>query len=603
MERRSYYGFTGNGETAVLIHPTLSIDWMCIPRFDGFPIFAKALDPLNGGKLVLSAMEPLQPVRQQYLGRTNVLQTEVKTSSLTITAVDYMPWGKKLFIRDLSVQNRGQEKVDAPLCLQAVPTQTSVHTYETDEADGIGSIRDGISVLVYRIEQEKSAIPPGETISARVVLAYGNTKEEAMTALASAGGESAEDAIAFWENWLAAAREVQLEDPGWKEAYWRSLLALKLLCVEQTGAILAAPTASFPAVPHGGDNWDYRYAWLRDGYYTAHTLDLCGLHAESRRFYEYAFRLQEADGSWRQPLYTIDGDNPAEMVVPDMAGPNGERPVRFGNLAADQLQLDNNGNIVHGVWCHYRETDDKAFLQQYWTQIKKAVDWQLQNWDRSENGIWEIRERQDHWLHGKAMSYACFEAGANIAQVLGETATAQRWRDAAAQVKRQIIVEGWNEKRGAYLQSYSADAPLDISVLALLFYGVVEADDPKLAETVRKMEQPLFRPLQVSGGYTTADPFAGREKGGLNISGGIARYDYAHVPFYLPTIWLARYYLLTGNRQRAKELIDTCISCATDLLLMAEHFHPRTREQWGNFPQAFSHEEMARILLEWSRPR
>ncbi|MBO8163435.1 MAG: glycoside hydrolase family 15 protein [Brevibacillus sp.] len=599
MGRRSYYGITGNGQTAALISPTLSVDWMCIPRFDGFPIFAKALDPHRGGCFSLRVDKPIRPISQTYLGRTNVLRTEVSVDALSITAVDYMPWGRPLLIRELLVCNTGDKAIHFPVRFAAVPTRTTARAYDKEEEDGIVYVSDAASVLACRTEQRQERIAPGETVEVRVVLAYGRSRQEALAALESAAAETADQTVRTWENWISSAAPIQLGNTDWEEAYYRSLLVLKLLCSEETGAILAAPTASFPAVPHGGDNWDYRYVWLRDGYYTAYTLDACGLHEESRRFYEFVFTLQEPDGSWRQPLYTIDGGNPSEMIISDLTGPNGERPIRFGNEAANQLQLDNNGNIVHGVWFHYRQTRDRAFLLRYWPQIKLAVEWLIKNWNQPENGIWEIRERLDHWLHGKAMCFACFEAGADIALTLGYKELSDRWREMADRVKRQIEECAWNERRQAFLQSYSDDAPLDISVLALVFYGIVDAADERMVKTVQKMEQPLVRPLQPTVGYTTADPYAGLEKGGLNIDGGIARYDYAHVPFYLPTIWLARYYLFAGNRQRAKELIDTCIACSTSLYLMAEHFDPRTRQQWGNFPQAFSHEELARILLEW----
>ena len=154
----------------------------------------------------------------------------------------------------------------------------------------------------------------------------------------------------------------------------RSLLTLKLLTHEESGAILAAPTASFPAVPGGHDNWDYRYCWIRDGYFTARCFDEVGFHEEARAFYEFAFRLQERDGHWRQPLYTLDGGSPSELLVDDLQGPGGERPIRFGNAAYDQLQIDNEPSILHGLWIHAQRTNDRDFIAANWDAVRRAAE-------------------------------------------------------------------------------------------------------------------------------------------------------------------------------------------------------------------------------------
>lgn len=607
MGRKAYYGVIGNGETVTLIHPDLSIDWLCIPRIDGFPLFARALDPDRGGSFSLKLDQPLQPVKQTYIGRTNVLKTTAKSGSLLIESVDFMPWQKPLIIRDITVINHDTAGKPVQPRIEASPTDTVMHQYQmwSDDKTGISYIADDYGVLAYRVEGVIGYLDPGEEGNLRIVLAYGKSPNEIEQILDEAEDHVPQETIFFWENWLRQGKKITFPDPDWEEAYYRSLLVLKLLCYEETGAMIAAATASFPAVPYGSDNWDYRFVWLRDGYYAALSLDAGGFHAEPRRFYEFIFSLQAEDGSWPQPLYSVDGSAPQEQLISDMKGPRGETPIRIGNLAASQLQLDNNGNILHGIWYHYQQTGDRSFLEKYWPQIIKAVQWVERNWNRPENGMWEIRERQDHWIHGKVMCCVCLKVGAKIAETLGDSASAASWRKSAASIHRDILDKSWNATRQVILQSYSEDAPMDISVLALAFYGVMDANHDMLRKTVKAMEQPLIRPQQVAGaiqGHITADPFAGMEKGGLYMWGGIARYDYAHLPFYLPTLWLARYYLMTGkqaDRERARELIQICLDCATDLYLMAEHFDPRTGEQWGNFPQSFSHEELIRILIEW----
>ncbi|GAB6935326.1 glycoside hydrolase family 15 protein [Calditerricola yamamurae] len=598
--RMSYYGAVGNGETAALISPVLSVDWLPVPRIDAFPLFARALDPMRGGALTLDAGRPLVPIRQAYVPHTNVLVTEARAGDLSLTVTDFMPWGRRLLIREGRITNTGGTEAVQPVKLAAVPTQTRARTYTVEQDDHRVAISGVDGHLVAELIGAPQRLAPGETATFRVVVAYGPTAEEAARQREAAAACSQEQEVAFWERWLRPARPLVTDNGEWREAYTRSLLVLKLLCLDN-GAMIAAPTASFPAVPGGHDNWDYRYLWLRDGYLTSLTLDICGLHDEPRRFYELAFRLQDDSGEWRQPLYTIDGGNPTEWIDEDLAGPNGERPIRFGNEAAGQLQLDNAGNIVHGVWMHAELSGDWTLPARYWPNIRKAADWVTENWMRPENGIWEIRERLDHWLHGKAICYACLRAASRIAERLGHDEDARRWRTVAETIRRDVLTRGWNAERQAFLQSYAPDAPLDISVLALAFYGLLDPRDERMTKTVALIETPLKKPNIPVTQYTTASPYAhvpASEKGGLNMWGGIARYDYAAVPFYLPTLWLARYHLMVNNRSRAEELIRVCLDSATDLLLMAEHFDPRTRQQWGNFPQAFSHLEMARILLE-----
>ncbi|MDF2631368.1 MAG: glycoside hydrolase 15-like protein, partial [Symbiobacteriaceae bacterium] len=369
--------------------------------------------------------------------------------------------------------------------------------------------------------------------------------------------------------------------------------------------ILAAPTASFPAIPGGGDNWDYRYAWLRDGYFIARCLDAAGLHGESRRFYDFVLAHQGPDGRWRQTLYTVDGGNPRESVIDDLAGPGGERPVRFGNAASEQVQIDSEGSILHGLWYHWQVTGDLDYVRERWSAVSQAAEAVMQTWRSKENGIWEIRERLDHWVYGKALCAAGLKAAAAMAGALGQGADASRWASESERILADVLQNGWAEERQTFLQTYDDRSPIDISVLALSLWDLIPADDPRLAATVRAMEEPVHLPeLPGDRPYSTDTPYWGRRAGGLNMWGGMARYDYASVPFYLPTLWLARHYLRAGHSDRALALIRLCLGSATGLGLMAEHFDPTTSGQWGNFPQGFSHEEMALALLErFGHPR
>ncbi|MFZ5814281.1 MAG: glycoside hydrolase family 15 protein [Bacillota bacterium] len=598
--RLNYFGLIGNGETAALIGPDLALGWLCAPRFDGVPLFASALDPRRGGQLTLqfSGEEgPIQllPHTQSYEGDTAVLRTAVSGDDWLMEALDYMPWGQRVLVRQLKIVNLASHdralRVKAftdPMRSEAFPLQVTRQSAYTEVSGR------GVTLLVTLHPGSESGeldlgrIPSGAFREIRVHIAYGEDRPSAQAALQSADGASLQTELSYWANWLSKAKKPSgIYPPQWEGSYWRSLIVMKLLSYARTGALIAAPTASFPAVPGGGDNWDYRFSWLRDGYYTAMTFDAAGLHEEAARFYDFAFGLQGADGHWAQPLYTVDGGNPEEFIAPDLEGPGGEVPIRFGNAASGQLQLDNEGNILHGLWFHYLTSGDETLLERHWDGVRRACNWIAENWRSMESGIWELREYTAHWVHGKVMCHAALDAGSRIGDLLGYPVESAHWRAQADAVKEDVITRGWSIERNAYLAHYGAEAQpphLDISVLALVFYGLLPADDPRVLATVRLIEQDQSR-------------------GGLALHGGICRYDYGAVPFYLPTLWLARYYLMAGRIEDCDRLIQICLDCSTNLGLMAEHFDGRDLTQWGNFPQAFSHEETARLILERAQGR
>lgn len=595
MKKKLYYGVVGNGETVALVGPDLAVDWLCVPRADSFPLLARALDPEKGGRLSLqfgwAGGEDLSggEVWQRYRGRTNILETGSLAGGLEVRVADYMPWTKRCLTRQITLTNRSPAPREVRVTAVLEPTRSE-------------TAPDGLADRVFGAfkGQQGAHLAPGESFTTVFVMAYGDDREEAYANWEAAQTDDLEAEERFWFKWLAGARPIASGEPALDEAYYRGLLTLKLLCQEKTGAILAAPTASFPAIPGGGDNWDYRYCWLRDGYFISRCLDAAGLHQESRRFYDFLMQYQSPDGRWHQTLYTVEGGNPVEFEAHDMAGPNGEKPIRFGNAASTQIQIDGEPNLLHGLYLHWKATQDERFLRERWKHIARAADAVLETWKWKENGIWEIRERVDHWVYGKALCAAGLKAAAAMARAIGHEADAERWAAESEKIREEVLRLGWSEERQAFLQTYDDRSPIDISVLALSLWDLLPADDPRMEATVRAIEEPLRLPERPAGadGYTTDTPFWGLRAGGLNMWGGMARYDYAAVPFYLPTLWLARHYLRAGKRERAVDLVRLCLASATNLGLMAEHFDPRTGEQWGNFPQGFSHEEMVLVLLE-----
>jgi len=553
----------GNGITAALIDSLGQVSWLCLPRFDGLPVFARALSPKTGGSLSLVFGNQINFIEQNYLEKSAVLKSIVTSENGQYEVYDYMPWGKNLLVREV-YGDVAKVQVEVNL------TRFNYLKFKVSKGDNWWEVLGpgfGFYLEVRKINEQKM----------QVVLSYGEDLRKAKDALQRMGKDELNTVLTFWETWFKQKKELKNLPPKWQPFYNRSLMVLKLLTYEPTGAIVAAPTASFPAYPQGEDNWDYRFCWLRDGFYTALAFDLAGFYEESRKFYEFALKLLDNADHFENPLYTIDGFCSYEILMPELAGPDGEKPIRFGNKAAEQLQLDNEGNVIYGLWQHWLVTRDTKYLTQNYLKIKKALAFTAQNWHLPEHGIWEFRDKKRQWIFGKVMCYAGMIAGAKIASIVKDYNTAREYLKIAFKIKENLLTCGYNNEKQAFLQHYGEDAPADSSVLALSEFNVLSAFDERMVNTVRYLEDKLI------------------------FHQGVLRFEGAVLPFYLCTFWLIRQYLRMGELNKAAQLLETTFKSLSPLKLMAEHYDPRSGEQWGNFPQGFSHEELIRTLIFYDK--
>ncbi|MBE3557366.1 MAG: glycoside hydrolase family 15 protein [Firmicutes bacterium] len=581
-----------DGQTAALLNEWGDIVWWCVPRFDAFPFFAQALDPHHGGAAGLRFEPAVEPVFQHYLSHSAVVETGLQGNGIEVVLRTFMVWGSRLLLVEATVTNRASLSSPqirpflSPIRTKAYPLSvfTGVEALTLSAAHGC---------IVREQLDELPRLSIGEQAQVRFVFAYGQDEFDARAVLGEAAIAEPLQEAAQWEAWLSQAFSPNLSDADLSEGYERSLMTMRLLADRESGGMLAAVTASFPATPAGDENWDYRFVWLRDGALMADALDRVGIHEESSRFYDFVFARQEQDGSWTSPLYPLSDEMPPESVINDLSGPHGEQPIRFGNAAAQQLQLDSTGVILHGYWEHVQRSGRWEQARQRWPAIFRAAQWTAKHWALPENGIWEVRERRDHWLWGKAACFGAMSAAARFAAHFGDRETFTAFRETAEQIRAFIVERFTSPAEGVYLGVATEDGALDISAFGLLYFDVLSEEDTILQQTIAAWEQPMARVRKAGEGlgqtYFGMRLQQGNGRGGLQIHGGTARYEQAALPFYLATFWLAEAEARIGKKEEAYQRLKKAVQTASPFYLFGEHYDPLTGTMWGNLPQGFAH--------------
>ncbi len=586
--RERFAGIVGNGRTCALIDARGRIGWLCLPTFVQFPVFARLLDPVQGGCLELGILADDEILwfgqygdcDQRYLPRTNVLETNCTIADGRVIVHDAMPWGQDCLIRDirfdrinssthLAVKIRPTFAVPPHARFSVTPVGITIEETRCaaqgrlvcDSASSARTVLDSNeNQIVYEFTPRDNRVT--------LTLRYENHLEPQ-----SACQNSIQACAELDTQWLNRAIRLALPDQALGDAFERSLLALRLLTYEPTGAILAAATASFPSEPGGQRNWDYRYCWVRDGCYTARAFDLAGCHQEAERLYRFMLE-RETNGQWRSPLWSIEPKYPtAEEEIAELQGPAGEKPIRIGNGAALQEQHDSPGNVIVGVYEHCALTGSVDLGECYWESIARVADWCGEHWAEVEAGIWEKRDRNRAWVHGRAMCWAALRDAIRLARMLGKPAPS-RWESAKAEIAHTLPEAAWSEERGAFLRVCGEPSVYDSSVLSLLLEDLIRPDDQRMRRTVDKLEKNLAYHF------------------------GFRRDESVRSPFYLSTLWMIRALQRIGEYDGAYAYLRSVIAGATNLDLMAEYFDPLTSRQYGNFPQAFSHAELVRAVME-----
>jgi len=580
------YGLIGNMRTVALVGTHGSIDWFCYPHFDSPSVFARILDQNKGGHFRISPQESDYTCKQFYWPDTNVLVTRFLTDSGVCQLIDYMPVGESQIgagqnrlVRRIHMV-RGQMALRME-CHPAFDYGRQSHSTLLNE-HGAGFHSPTLSLGLATSEPLKEE--QGK-VWADLTLTEGESANFVIKEIAQ--GQScdtcfseqvAEDGfkrtVHYWRDWLR-----QCTYTGrWRETVHRSALTLKLLTFEPTGAIVAAPTSSLPEGVGGERNWDYRYTWIRDASFTVYAFMRIGFNHEAENFMQWIeARCQELkpDGSL-QIMYGIDGRHQLiEEHLDHLEGYQGSAPVRLGNGAYDQLQLDIYGELMDSVYLYNKYGDPISY--DFWMNLRKLVNWIADHWHLPDEGIWEVRGSKQDFVYSKLMSWVALDRAIRLADKRSFPADRDKWLHMRDTIYQDIMQHGWNEEVQAFVQSYGSDT-LDAANLMMPLVFFVSPKDQRMLKTLDAMNRPP-------------------QAGGLVSDGLVFRYNVAHTndgldgeegTFNICTFWMVEALTRAGRLEEARFLFEQMLGYANHLGLYAEQTGAKG-EALGNFPQAFTH--------------
>jgi GH15 family glucan-1,4-alpha-glucosidase len=576
------YALIGDGRTAALVGRNGSIDWLCWPNFNSDACFAALLGSADHGRWLIAPSDPQIRVRRQYRGNTMILETLFDATQGSVVVIDFMPIGlDSLSIVRRIEGRRGQVAMDMQLTLRFEYGSVAPWVTRLTDETGIEALAGPNRVVL------RSAVPVhGEekTTVARFTVTEGEVIEFALSwnrshlplppAFDTARALSKTEA--FWSDWS----ERCIYKGPWREPVLRSLLTLKSLTFFPTGAIVAAPTTSLPESLGGARNWDYRFCWLRDAALTLVALMAGGYIEEASAWRHWLYRSVAGDPEDLQIMYGLGGERRLyEWSLPWLPGYQGSSPVRIGNQASEQLQLDTYGELMLALSIGRRHgLIDK---RQGWALQTQFIDHLEKIWDQPDEGIWEVRGGRRQFTHSKVMAWLALDCTVRDVETFEMGGPIERWRKLRDHMHSVICDKGFNTARNSFTQSFGS-TELDASLLLIPLVGFLPPSDSRVVGTVKAIEKDLLEDGFVLR-YRTE---SGTD--GLPPGEGV----------FLPcSFWLADVYQLQGRDEEALALFKRLLALCNDVGLLSEEYDPQTKRLLGNFPQAFSHLEVVRTAL------
>jgi GH15 family glucan-1,4-alpha-glucosidase len=566
------YALIGDCQTAALVGKNGSIDWLCLPRFDSDACFAALLGTPEHGRWLLAPVGEYRTIGRRYRGNTLVLDTEFETRDGVVCVTDFMPLrsnapdivriieGKRGTVRMRSelilrfdyglmtpwVQ-RAADGIRAISGPDSVQLHTPIHTHGEDLTTVAEFDVDAGERVPFVITWQHSYAPEPQPLDAECAL---------------------HDTLAWWERW---SKKCCYSGP-WRDLVMRSLITLKALIYEPTGGIVAAPTTSLPEKIGGVRNWDYRYCWLRDATLTLLALINAGYIAEAEAWQDWLLRAVAGDPTRTKIMYGLAGERRMpEWEVPWLPGYENSRPVRVGNAAHDQFQLDVYGEVCDAL--HHARLAGLHPHMDGWKLEKALIRFVEMSWREPDEGIWEVRGPRQNFTHSKVMAWVALDRAIKSAERFNLPAPLARWKDVRRRIHERVCRDGFDPELNSFVQAFGSKL-LDASLLMIPLVGFLPPDDPRVVGTVAAIERGLMR-----DGYVLRYDTTGTDDGLPPGEGA-----------FLPcTFWLADNYALMGRRKEAEALFERLAGLCNDVGLLAEEYDPIDGRLVGNFPQAFSH--------------
>ena len=597
------HGLIGNMRTAALVAMDGSINWFCLPRFDSPSVFGALLDHAKGGRFRIFPAGADFTSDQYYWPTTNVLITRFRSSGSAAEVIDFMPMGDSkqrdacpLVRRVRAVRGSVAFRLE---CQPAFNYGRDSHRVELSSAGAIFRSKSLNLALCSPAPLRKA----GNGVAAEFTLNEGESQtfllQIAESPHAPARVLNADESEAllaatldYWLSWIAKCNY----SGRWREAVQRSALTLEMLVYEPTGAIVAAPTTSLPERIGGERNWDYRYSWIRDSAFTVYALIRVGLTDEADRFMSWLETLchQAAQsGGSLQTLYGIDGrETLTEETLGHWEGYRGSRPVRIGNAAHQQLQLDIYGEMMDAVYLYNKYAN--PISSEMWAHLRWLADWVCDNWQHRDQGIWEVRSGPQHFVYSKMMCWVALDRALRLATKRSFPADRRRWETTRDRIYQQVLRKGWNPKRRAFVQHYGATM-LDASSLTMPLVFFMSPTDPRMTQTLDAICRPLSERGLLSDGSVYRYDSDETEDG---LAGGEGTFN-------MCTFWLIEALTRAGRTDparltQARVLFEKMLDQANHLGLYSEEAGPRG-EALGNFPQAFAHLSMISAAFNLDR--
>jgi GH15 family glucan-1,4-alpha-glucosidase len=570
------YAIIGDTKTVALVDVAGSMDWWCTPRIDSGAVFAALLGDPNNGRWLIAPKGDVTSVKRHYEPETLILETIFETPTGVVSVCDFMPPGVENSMIHRIVEGRAGV-VDMQMELIVRYDYGAITPWATATGDGLVFVagRDGLRLHSPVYLEDKNQVTAAsfsvsETITRSFSLTWFPSEMHAPLPIDSLAARN--HSRHFWRDWVGGCAY----DGDWRDLVIRSLITLKALTYEPTGAICAAPTTSLPEAIGGTRNWDYRYSWLRDATFSLQALLISGHTDEAASWVQWLRRAVAGNPGEMQIMYGIDGERRlAEFELDHLVGYERSAPVRIGNNAVNQLQLDIYGEVLDSAVTYWHSTIPKESSVSP-DQIVAILDHLELVWREPDCGIWEVRGPRRHFTHSKVMAWVAFDRAVTLAEdeFLPREST-DRWQQLRTEIHAEVCREGFDAELGSFTQYYGAKL-LDASLLMLAPVGFLPPDDPRIVGTVESIQGTLVTDGLVRRYQTDTD----EDVDGLTGTEGA---------FLMTSFWLVDNLVLLGRRDEAEKMFSRLCELCNDVGLLSEEYDLKTNRLVGNFPQAFSH--------------